>query len=112
MLITGLDGPFALNDEDIDGNVEEGIGVYALGKETDGRFRILFIGRADYDLNDRLHQHVGEYDLFKFRRFPTLRDAFDKECKLYHDFAPPDNQVHPERPLGTDYRCPSSGCSH
>ena len=112
MLITGLDGPFALSDEDIDGNVVEGIGVYALGHEREGKFCILFVGRADYDLNDRLHQHVGEYDIFKFRHYTTLRDAFEKECKLYHDFAPPDNHVHPERPIGTDYICPTSGCRH
>jgi hypothetical protein len=112
MLVTGLDGPFSLTDDDIDGNVAGSIGVYALGYERDDKFCILFVGRADYDLNDRLHLHVGEYDIFKFRHFETLRDAFEKECNLYHDFAPADNHCHPERPLGTDYHCPAQGCGN
>ena len=112
MPLTGLDWPFALTDDDIDGNVDTGIGVYALGDETESRFRILFVGRADYDINDRLHLHVGEYPIFKFRRFKTMREAFERECRLFHEFTPPGNHVHPERPLGTDYRCPAQGCDH
>jgi hypothetical protein len=114
MASTGLYGPFPLTTTSIDENAA-GIapGAYALGtKNKEGGFSVSYVGRSDDDLNGRLKQHVGEYTHFKHAFYKTSKEAFAKECILYHDFSPPDNQVHPAKPTGTKYQCPVSGCEN
>lgn len=107
----GLYGPFPFTDDGVDANIRSTApGAYALGKSSGGVFYISYVGRSDTDLNGRLHEHVGKYTHFKAAFFETPKDAFEKECNLYHDFGPPDNSVHPARPQGTNYRCPVPGC--
>lgn len=44
------------------------------------------------------------------RRTKNSKEAFEKECKNYHDFGGDigslDNDIHPDRPEGKEYECP------
>lgn len=108
MAETGLFGPHPLTEAHIDKYVSQAIGVYALGHTaSNGAFYPKYVGRSDVDLNDRLKDHVGSYAQFKYGHYETVKAAFDKECNMYHDFKPQlDNTIHPDRPKGTNYKCP------
>src|SRR5262245_21500385 len=108
MANSGLFGAYALTREKIDEVVRgAGAGAYALGAlNPHGVFLISYVGRSDDDLNARLKCHVGNYPQFKYGFYPGAKAAFEKECNLFHDFSPPDNQVHPARPSGTNWTCP------
>lgn len=112
MASTGLNGPYALTAEVIDRVVTRtSPGAYALGRvDADGVFRVGYVGRSDSNVGDRLHDHVGKYAKFKYGYHNTAKAAFDKECRLYHDFNPPGNDVHPSAPRGADWDCPVLGC--
>lgn len=73
-------------------------------------FNISYVGRSDGDLNDRLHDWEDNYLEFKYGFLKTSKAAFEKECRLYHAFTPPDNKYHPGKPDGTNYRCPEPTC--
>ncbi len=107
MPLTGLLGPHSLTNEEIDAHVKKNVpGAFAVGIERDERFYILKVSRSDADLNGRLHDHVKIYDVFKFIELATPEEAFNKECQLYHDFEPRDNDYHPKPPEGTEIKCP------
>jgi hypothetical protein len=114
-------GPYALNMRSVDDHVEKSrIGNYALGFLGDkGEFRIQYVGRSDADLNDRIKTHVGEesgtghdYLFFKFSYAVSAKEAYEKECRNYHDFSQYtlDNEVHPDRPDNSNLNCPV--CRH
>ncbi len=108
MANSGLAGPFPLDSDAISKYVtKESPGAYALGDmKHDGLFHIERVGRSDVDVADRLADHIGLYPQFKFGYFASPKAAFEKECHLYHDFSPPDNHIHPDRPNGSDWKCP------
>lgn len=86
-------------------------GNYALGYINDeGKFVVQYVGRSDSDVAARLKQHVGEkYKRFKFSYATSPKAAFEKECINYHDFGESqllDNDIHPDRPAGTGWKCP------
>ncbi|KAA3634063.1 MAG: hypothetical protein DWP97_07820 [Calditrichaeota bacterium] len=113
MITTNLYGPYELTAKEIDRVVQNvSPGAYALGKVKEGVFYVSRIGRSDNDINNRLHDYVGDYVHFKYRYYDTKKAAFEKECSLYHDFEPPDNVIHPDRPNGTYYSCPISSCDY
>ncbi len=102
---------YKLTYESIDKNVKQKPGVYVLDKNRSGSFQINFVGRANADLNDRLKQHIAEgYKFFEFEYATSPKEAFEKECELYHDKGGPegklDNKIHPDRPKNTDWKCP------
>jgi hypothetical protein len=105
---SGLSGPFPLTYDGIEMAVRKrGAGVYALGsKDMAGRFSIQSVGRSDDDLKTGLRACIGSGTHFKFDHFASEREAFEKECELFHDLQPPGNRVHPGRPQGTTLRCP------
>ena len=110
MASTGLSGPHPLTESGINNNVTAGkIGAYALGHTKDGTFYVDYVGRSDSDVNSRLHNWKVSYEQFKFGYYDTKKAAFEKECRLYHDFKPTDNKVHPDKPTGTSYKCPVCG---
>jgi len=107
MAASGLTGPYPLTNADIDANVTSvSSGAYALGYTKDNTFYIDYVGRSDVDLAKRLKDHVGKYKRFKYGYFSTAKAAFEKECRLYHDFSPKDNDIHPARPSGSGWECP------
>jgi hypothetical protein len=112
MPVTGLFGPHAFTEENISMHVaQKGAGVYVLDRTTDGDFKVHYVGRSDGDLPGRMRQWLGEgYQYFKYGYFDTSLAAFNKECRIYHDFKPPDNTIHPARPSGTNHPCPVAEC--
>ncbi len=111
MASSGLKGPYALTDDMIDDEVTRtSAGAYALGKLSGDTFYIEYVGRSDTDVNNRLHDHVGNYPKFKYDYFGSAKAAFEKECNLYHDFNPSDNKAHPARPNGANWKCPVADC--
>ena len=105
---SGLMGPYQLTPMGIDNAVtKKSAGSYLLGKTEGEAFKVYYAGRADEDINSRLKQHVSAwYPEFKFDYFPSAKTAFEKECDLYHEFNPPDNEVHPCRPKNSSLTCP------
>lgn len=113
MANTGLKGPFPLTETGIDNEIGEiSPGVYTLGHlNSDNAFVVSYVGRSDDDLNGRLKQWVGvkNYKVFKYDYFSSSKAAFEKECRLYHDFGGKqklDNDIHPARPKDTNWECP------
>lgn len=108
-----MGGPYELTSQKI-GEVitRTSPGNYALGYVSDSTFYVLYVGRSDTDVNNRLKSWVGKsnrYKHFKFSYATSPKAAFEKECKNYHDFGGSeklDNEQHPERPDGTNWKCP------
>lgn len=107
---SGLSGPYELSKKSVTAQVTRySPGAYALGYSKNNTFYIKYVGRSDDDVADRIGDHVGEYEEFKFGYLNSAKAAFEKECNLYHDFDPEDNKVHPARTKGMNWECPK-GC--
>lgn len=110
MANAGLRGPFPLTENGIKRNVtRRSPGAYALGRSENNTFYINYVGRSDFDVGGRLQDHKGTQPHFKYEYYASSKAAFEKECRLYHDFSPPGNKVHPNRPTGRDWKCPVCG---
>ena len=107
----GMEGPYKLDIETIEARVTRtSPGNYALGNETEERkFLVGYVGRSDSDVRARLRSWVSKtrWSFFKFSYATSPKEAFEKECENYHNYAPPQNDRHPERPEDTDWSCPS-----
>lgn len=106
-----MHGPHDLDNKSSDANVTQtSPGNYALGKVQDSTFYVSYIGRSDTDVNARLKQWVGKkYSKFKFSYATSPKAAFEKECKNFHDFGGTerlDNDIHPDRPANSGWKCP------
>ena len=108
-----MKGPYKLTAEKIDEVVtRKSPGNYALGKMVKISFAVSYVGRSDDDLNSQLKYWAGKtdkYEYFSFSYATSPKDAFEKECKNYHDFGGSerlDNNQHPQRSEGKDWRCP------
>lgn len=105
-----MNGPYKLDTKTIEEQVTKtSSGNYALGrKKKNGKFGIGYVGRSDTDVKKRLKRWVSDKirPLFKFSYATSPKAAFEKECQNYHDFKPPENDVHPQRPDNTNWKCP------
>ena len=103
-----LQGPYELSIEGIDRTLPMGQpGVFALGYiDAAGTFRIQSVGRDDTDLRRRLREMIGSSNKFKFASAIDSEEAFAHECELFHHFKPRANVVHPQRPQGSNWKCP------
>lgn len=104
-----MNGPYRFDKETINDVITRtSAGNYALGYVDNSTFYVLYVGRADSDVKERLLQHLGEkYTEFKFSYATSPKSAFEKECQNYHDFNPRDNKIHPDRPSNSkDWKCP------
>lgn len=84
-------------------------GVYVFKRNG----RVVYVGRSDHDVVRREAEsyRCGDYDLTStIHPTSSARQAFLKECRLYHLHAPIDNLIHPHVPVGTAWRCPVTGC--
>lgn len=103
-----LSGPYPISK--VHDYVDSGyMGVYVLSR--DGKRRT-YVGRSDSDLAQRIVQSAseGDYSYFWFDYASSPMDGYKQECRLYHQFNPPDNTSHPAVPQGTNWRCPVQGC--
>lgn len=114
MASLGLYGPHPLDHDSINTHVDRtGIGCYAHGSlNAGGGVSVKRIGRSDTNLNRRIHDYVGNYPHFKYGFFKTVRECYEHECRMWHEFQPKDNPLHPDKPDGCDYPCPVAGCQH
>lgn len=107
-----MNGPYLLTRSNIDDEVTRISACnYALGYLNEGNtFIVQYVGRADSDVNGRLKRHVGEgYEQFKYSYATSPKAAFKKECQNYHDFGGSEklnNRIHPDRPDGSNWKCP------
>jgi len=110
MASLNMSGPFELDDETIDKQVTKtSAGNYALGyMDKEGKFRICYVGRSDSDVKDRLKYWIKKSNRthFKYSYATSPKAAYDKECQNYHDFDPPDNDIHPGKPDDSNWKCP------
>lgn len=112
MANTGLEGPFSLSNAGVDAAVKYlSPGAYALGDiNSQNQFVVKYVGRSDDNVNSRLKDHVPEpYLKFKFKYYDSAKDAYYKECALYHDFSPDGNEIHPAAPSESYLSCPVCG---
>ncbi len=89
-------------------------GNFALGEiEDSGEFVVGYVGWADRDLKSGLKAMLGNrYKAFRYSYALTPKDAFEKECRIYHDLGGNiilDNTEHPARPEGVKWPCPVCG---
>ena len=100
-------GPYLLSQYEETIHAGE-IGVYVfLDKKDSPRY----VGRSDSDLADRLQAWVGKYDKFWVEYHRSPRNAYYRECELFHQYRPQlDNERHPGVPKGTKWRCPVKDC--
>lgn len=118
-------GPFRLNNEEVDKMVRENkIGNYAYGyigyKKGKRTFVVRYVGRSDSDLKTEIRQQMKTDRAkgcthFVYSVAESVKDAFEKECRDFHYFGGADklnNQNHPAKPAGTNYKCPVIGCEY
>lgn len=109
-----LTGPFRLSYDGIEFAIRKASpGVFALGSlDEEGRFCLSKIGRSDDNVKEKLRMFIASEPLFKFSYEFDSRQAFLKECDLFHKFRPQGNFLHPNRPAGTDLTCPHCQAGH
>jgi hypothetical protein len=102
-----LNGPYVLTAHNINVAItKRSPGVYALGPAQNNTLFVHRVGRSDGDLAQRLMSHLNKYSSFMYSYCVSQKAAFEAECDLYHDFNPPDNAIHPDRPNGSGWKCP------
>ena len=121
-------GPFVLTDEEVDRVVAENkMGNYAYGyieKKEDAHrsFIVRYVGRSTTDLRQEIkdrHKKDKKFtdrdcQYFKFSYAKNELEAYEKECRNFHDFGEEKfllNDIHPAKPEDNDlYVCPVEGC--
>lgn len=116
-------GPFALTDDEVNKRVPENVmGNYAFlqKKWLAGEYFVRYVGRSDSDLKKEIKQQMRTDRAkgcthFKYSIAKSVKEAFEKECRNYHDFGGNTklhNKNHPDKPDGTEYECPVEGCEY
>lgn len=106
-----MKGPYELNRETIDRVITSVTpGNYAIGYRKDsGGFVVRYVGRADADINEELKQQPADDGTwFKWSPADSMKSAYDKHCRNFHEFGEDmglENEEHPEPPNGTNWRC-------
>ena len=112
MASLGMEGPYVFYAKEIDRVVTKtSFGNYALGhKREDGTFVVQYVGRSDSDVNKALQTKLtSKYNHFKYCYATSAKEAFEKECRNYHDFGcnkDLDNICHPVHPADSNWKCP------
>ncbi len=110
-----LIGPLRLSEDAVETVVTGTMpGAFALGRMRDGSFVVNYVGRSDADLRADLMAHAkrGKYKLMRFDYCAGAKDAFARQCTIYHDFGASwllDNKAHPKPPEGLEAKCPRCG---
>ena len=108
-----MKGSYLLMDSIVDIFVPSTIhyGVYVI---TNSQNTILYVGRSDTNLQRRIKEHIGEkidYNKFYYEEASSKKEAYEKECYLWHQYYPRDNDIHPDYPDDMRYlKCPVSTC--
>jgi len=110
MASLGMEGPYIFTSSEIDRVVIiTSPGNYALEYSND-TFAVHYVGRSDGNVNLELKARLpSKYKHFKYSYATSPKAAFEKECHNYHDFGGSeklDNEIHPSRPAGSNWKCP------
>ena len=114
MTSLNMNGLYDLTKQKIENTItKKSAGNYALGYLNDKDvFIVLYVGRSDSDLKERLLSWVekqSKYKKFKYSYADSAKEAFLKECTNFHDFGGTEklnNEIHPDRPKNLDWKCP------
>ena len=98
---------------------EDRKGNYAFGYlDERGVFIVRYVGRSDTDLRERIKHGIADmeadpscrYQRFKFSYAESDTEAYEKECRNFHDFGGMEgllvNKNHPDKPKGYSGSCP------
>lgn len=111
---------YELSEEIINQIIEPNrIGNYAYGYLNDnGSFIVKYVGRSDSDLKSRIKHGLQDrlndesckkYERFKFSYASSVKEAYDKECRNFHDFGGDrgllNNINHPDKPNNVNCVC-------
>ena len=101
------DEPYFFDSFIIDSEVKNNlIGNYALlSFDEEEIYIVKYVGRGD--IKTRLKDHLEEYfdiSCFMFSYKDNEEDAILEECRLYHEFKPEYNDIHPAVPKNME--CP------
>ena len=110
-----MSGPFTFDTNTVNEVIYDNkIGNYALGSKNEkGGLNVSYVGRSDTDVKTelltRLQTHKKSH--FKCSYAKSIQEAYEKECKNYHDFNPDEleNEIHPAVPAGSNLVCPVCG---
>lgn len=120
MVTLNMGRSYDLTYDEINNNIADNrVGNYAYGFINDnGLFVVRYVGRSDNDLKERIKHGINDmennpslrYERFKFSYAETIKEAYEKECRNYHDFGGDRgllyNEKHPSKPAGVDWLCP------
>ena len=81
-------------------------------------YLVRYVGRPDSDLKNEIKQQMRTDRAkgcthFMLSIAKSKKEAFEKECRNYHDFGESEclyNDIHPAKPVGTKYECPIKRC--
>jgi hypothetical protein len=115
-----LSGFFRFDRDNVNAYVTRtSAGVYLLAQHSHGDvFNVLRAGRSDVNVNGRLlsylnpssPDHRSSYAWFAFVYVGGKRAAYELECRLFHQFAPTYNELHPDTPANMNLSCPICEC--
>ena len=116
MATLNMEGPYTFDLYTINHKVtKKSAGNYALGHTgKDGKFYVNYVGRSDTNLHNRLVSQLTEHPHpeFKFSYTSSVLEAYEKECRNYHDFGgcnSLENDIHPDKPY-LICNCPVCKC--
>ena len=93
--------------------IRSSCGVYILSKNRKFPY---YVGRSDINLRERILTSSLERDCdyFSYKETTSPRNAFLLEYRYYHGLTERGyklaNEIHPDVPDGTYWRCPVEGC--
>jgi hypothetical protein len=111
MAVPILRGPYRLASAVIGIFVPAGMaGVYLLGALSQGKLHpVDAVGRAERDLADTLMGLIGSNSGFMFAPASSPPEAFEMECRVFHDNMLSGRRPHPMAPPDTPLVCPVCG---
>ena len=102
-------GPYLLRPLQVDISIPTRIGgVYCLARNSRD---VVFVGRAERGLRDKIKSHWPEYQFFWYEPALTAREAFINHCLAFHKHSGSDleSKEHPAPPGSLSQKCPVCG---
>lgn len=102
-------GPYLLRPLQVDISIPTHVGgVYCLARNSKD---VVFVGRTDRDLRDKIKSHWPEYQFFWYEPALSIREAFINHCYAFHKHVDNDLEAkeHPTPPGSLNLKCPVCG---
>ncbi len=106
-LPVALQGPLRIDHPTIKAAITESRpGVYVLVSEHSATGEFEYVGRADQAVNEKILAWMNSFGWVYWAYADSAEDAYQKECRLYHQINPGANARHPKSPEGSALNCP------